>query len=169
MRTLAFLALLAAIPAGPAAAQYQPDAFEGRLLDLQNGARIREKLPPLVWSDTLAKAADSWARQLAREGRLHHSEWKDRAGTGENLWIGTRGMYGPDDMIGGFLSERRYFRAGTFPQVSTTGRWEDVGHYSQIIWPTTQAVGCALETGREYDVLVCRYWPAGNYFGDKVG
>ena len=144
MRKLAILAILAAIGTVPSAAQSQADPFEARLLELQNGARIREKLP-------------------------RHSSWKDRAGTGESLWIGTRGFFGPEDMIGGFLSEKRFFRPGTFPEVSSTGRWEDVGHYTQIIWPTTQAVGCALEQGKGNDVLVCRYWPAGNYFGNKVG
>ncbi len=46
-----------------------------------------------IWSEDLAEAADGWARRLAKEGRLKHSEWKDRAGTGENLWIGTAGYF----------------------------------------------------------------------------
>ncbi|MFD2429036.1 CAP domain-containing protein [Sphingobium scionense] len=44
-------------------------------------------------------------------------------------------------------------------------RWQDVAHYTQIIWRGTRSVGCALAEGRSFDYLVCRYYPAGNMFG----
>ena len=47
----------------------------------------------------------------------------------------------------------------------TTGNWEDVGHYTQMIWRGTRRVGCALGEGAQYDYLVCRYYPAGNVYG----
>jgi hypothetical protein len=68
-------------------------------------------------------------------------------------------------MVGGWASERKVYQPGVFPIVSRTGKWEDVGHYTQIIWPTTQRVGCALATNARSDYLVCRYWPAGNVNG----
>jgi hypothetical protein len=40
-------------------------------------------------------------------------------------------------------AEKRYFRPGIFPDVSTTGNWYDVSHYTTMIWPTTERVGCA--------------------------
>jgi hypothetical protein len=164
--SLAIALTLLAVPA--AAEPVQGDAAS-LFLSLHNAARDDAKLPHLVWSDDLAKAADPWARKLAKAGKLEHSDWKDRAGTGENLWIGTAGYYSPREMIGGFLSEKKAFRPGTFPDVSKTGQWQDVGHYTQIIWPSTTKVGCAMATAKGNDVLVCRYSPAGNYFGDKVG
>jgi len=94
------------------AAEETPNSFFGRILDLHNDARDAEKLPRLTWSPDLAKAAQGWARTLAREGKLRHSAWKDREGTGENLWIGTRGMFGPDRMIGAFVGEKRQFLPG---------------------------------------------------------
>ena len=139
------------------------------ILALHNAARAEKRLVPFIWREDLAEAADQWAKKLAKDGRLHHSEWKDRPGTGENLWIGTAGYFTAADMIGAFTGEKKDFRAGTFPEVSKTGKWQDVGHYTQIIWPATNAVGCALATGKGNDVLVCRYAPPGNYFGDKVG
>jgi hypothetical protein len=72
-------------------------------------------------------------------------------------------------MIDAFVEERRDFTPGTFPEVSRTGKWKDVGHYTQIIWPETQKVGCAIARGEHWDFLVCRYWPAGNIVGRKVG
>ncbi len=163
------LAILLALLAVPAAAEPVRGDQADLFLSLHNAARDDAKLPHLSWSEDLAKAADPWAKKLAREGKLKHSEWKDREGTGENLWIGTAGYFSPREMIGAFLGEKSDFRPGTFPDVSKTGQWQDVGHYTQIIWPSTTQVGCALATAKGNDVLVCRYAPAGNYFGSKVG
>jgi hypothetical protein len=80
--------------------------------------------------------------------------------------MGSAGYFSAEDMIGGFVSERDKFRAGTFPRVSRTGNWADVGHYTQLIWPTTREVGCAVAKGQGNDVLVCRYAPAGNVYGE---
>ena len=160
-------ALAIAVPA-VARAQHDFNRFAGQLLADQNAERARKGVAPLAWSDDLAQQAQSWADRLAHENRMYHSDRETRHGAGENLWMGPSGYYGPDDMIGGFLAERRYFRAGTFPQVSATGRWEDVGHYTQVIWPGTQQVGCAVAHSRSNDFLVCRYWPAGNVFGHPV-
>lgn len=73
--------------------------------------------------------------------------------------MGSAGYFSAEDMVGGFLPERAQFRAGTFPQVSRTGNWADVGHYTQIIWPRTTEVGCAVTKGAAMDFLVCRYKP----------
>jgi hypothetical protein len=153
-------------PQMPAVAQ--PNAFALRLLADHNGERDRKGAPPLAWSHQLAQEAQSWADRLARDDRMYHSDRETRRGAGENLWTGTAGYYDADDMIDGFLSERKAYKPGTFPQVSTTGRWEDVGHYTQVIWPGTQQVGCAVSHNRAHDFLVCRYWPAGNVFGHPI-
>ena len=74
----------------------------------------------------------------------------------------SRGAYSYESMIGGWTSEERYFRPGVFPSVSRSGNWEDVGHYTQMVWPTTTRVGCAIASNSQNDFLVCRYSPAGN-------
>jgi len=50
----------------------------------------------------------------------------------------------------------------------STGNWADVGHYTQMIWKNTTAVGCAVATGGGMDPLVCRYSPSGNFIGQPV-
>ena len=60
------------------------------------------------------------------------------------------------------------FRPARFSDVSTTGNWADVGHYTQMIWPGTQRIGCAIAKAARSDVLVCRYWPAGNVMDRPV-
>ena len=162
-RLPALLLLLAmALPAAAAA----QDPFAGRVLAMHNGERGNLGIAPLAWSARLAEEARQWAASLARRGAFEHSA--GGSGQGENLWMGTAGYYAPEDMIGGFLAERRHFRPGVFPAVSRTGNWSDVGHYSQIVWPGTRQVGCALVRGDGNEYLVCRYWPAGNVMGQQV-
>ena len=75
----------------------------------------------------------------------------------------------PAGMTSAWGNEKQYFVQGIFPDVSTTGSWEDVGHYTQIIWNNTVSVGCGGATGGDgYFRFVCRYSPAGNVIGQKV-
>ena len=139
-----------------------------RLLAMHNAERARWRLPALQWDPSLAASAASYGPALARLGRLVHSPRNLRPGQGENLWMGTRGAFSPEQMVGGWLSERNDFRPGVFPNVSRSGNWFNVGHYSQILWPTTTRVGCAIRSSRTWDFLICRYSPPGNVNGRRV-
>lgn len=153
----------------PPAVVALPNAFAQRLLADHNAERQRRGAPPLAWSYQLAQEAQSWAERLAHDDRMYHSDRETRHGAGENLWYGSAGYYSADEMVGAFVSERKAYKPGTFPQVSKTGNWQDVGHYTQVIWPSTQQVGCAVAHNKTHDFLVCRYWPAGNVYGHAIG
>ena len=165
IRRAVTVAMLLAISA-TAAAQPRPDA---RLLDAHNVERHAIGALPLVWNGQLAQAADGYAAQLARSGRFAHSPADLRNGEGENLWMGTRGGFTLEEMIADWASEKRIFRAGKFPNVSRTASWADVGHFTQIIWPTTTQVGCSVRSSLHWDYLVCRYSMPGNVMGQHVG
>jgi hypothetical protein len=137
-------------------------------LDAHNDARTDFGSEPLVWSRALEREAYAYARELAQQGILEHSPYESRNGQGENLWMGTKRYFSPQRMMADFIDERRFFRAGKFPNVSTTPNWEDVGHYTQIVWRETREVGCASAEGPQYEVLVCRYYPAGNVLGQYI-
>lgn len=143
--------------------------FEARLLTLHNTERASLGLAGLTWNATLAAHARSYAQDLARRGAFEHSPAASRPGEGENLWKGTAGAYTLEEMIGHFLGEKSDFKPGVFPEVTRSGPWEGVAHYTQIIWPTTREVGCALARNGNTDWLVCRYAPLGNVVGQKVG
>lgn len=131
-----------------------------------NQARAQYGVPPLIWDEGLAKDARAYATILARTNRFEHDlQQGRRPRQGENLWMGTRTAYSYPQMIGHLVDERRFYRPGRFPDVSRTGDWSHVGHYTQIIWPTSQRVGCATASSRSHDYLVCRYLPAGNISG----
>ena len=139
-----------------------------RIVMLHNQVRGAVGVQPVVWDWSLASAADLYAAELAQTGRWGHSPQATRRGQGENLWTGTRGAFSVDQMVGAWASEGRLFRAGRFPQVSRAGSWEQVGHYSQMIWPSSVRVGCAVRSSARSDYLVCRYSPAGNVVGVTV-
>jgi hypothetical protein len=137
------------------------------MLDAHNGERAALRLPLLDWDDALAADAARYAADMARSGQFRHSPRASRTiPSGENLWMGPRRLYGYEMMVGAFLDEKRLTRIeGRLPDLSSTGRWQDVGHYTQMIWRATRRVGCALGEGANADYLVCRYFPAGNAFG----
>lgn len=168
--TAAGAALASMLFPGALSAGDFPDAspdFASRLLASHNRERARLGMSPLRWSAQLSSQAQQWATTLTQRGTLEHSQARDD--TGENLWMGSANWYSPEQMVGDFISERQAFRPGRFPNVSNTGDWSDVGHYTQVIWPGTKTVGCAIARSRGQDVLVCRYWPAGNVHGTRVG
>ena len=143
------------------------DQAQARVLVEHNRERAAWGVPALRWDHGLAREAELYAAQLASSGQWRHSASLS-ADRGENLWMGTRGAYRPSDMVGSWLQQRARFVPGRFPQVSRTGRWSDVGHYSQIVWRGTTHVGCAIRSSASADYLVCRYGPAGNVVGRGV-
>lgn len=143
-------------------------SIEARLLDAHNRERASVGSPPLQWDPQLQRAAAEFARELAATGQFRHATPQALQGQGENLWQGTSGAFTPEQMVADWASGRRHFQPGIFPNVSRTGNWTDVGHYSQIIWPQTTRLGCALHPSRGQDLLVCRYFPAGNIVGARV-
>jgi hypothetical protein len=156
----------AAILAGQAIAQPPPlDPLSMRLLVAHNSERLRMGVVPLQWDAALAAAALSYGPALASLGRLQHSPKESRPGQRENLWMGTSGAYSPEQMVSTWLAEKRFFHPGVFPNVSSTGNWLDVAHYTTLVWPTTTRVGCAVYRSGAFDYLICRYSPPGNIDG----
>ena len=164
------LFVAALIPSTTAAAQpLMANQFPARILAAHNAVRASVGLPPLIWDNELGSGAATYAAQMAMTNVFQHSNRAARPGVGENLWMGTRGAYSVETMVGGWTSERRFFVSGIFPNVSKSGNWADVGHYTQMIWPTTQRVGCAIASNARTDYLVCRYAGKGNIDGKWVG
>ena len=140
--------------------------FDQRVLAAHNRERRDLGLVPLNWNPALARSARRWADYLATTGRFEHAPENHVAPQGENLWAGTKGYFSPEAMVNAWIREKKYFRPGTFPDNSVTGRVEDVGHYTQVVWRATTQVGCAEARSRSEDILVCRYVEAGNYRGE---
>ena len=158
MKILASLGLALALTAAAASAN-----FQARILAAHNDLRAGLGVAPLTWSPALADDAVRWGKTLAAEQRWEHDP--DNSAEGENLWMGTAGAFTLEEMVGGWAGEGRLYRPGLFPNVSRSGSWHDIGHYTQMVWRGTTEVGCALVRGGGSDYLVCRYSPPGNVVG----
>jgi uncharacterized protein YkwD len=140
---------------------------EARLLAAHNRERTSMGLPALQWNRALEASATHWADRLASTSSFEHAPENLDSPQGENLWAGSSGYYPPEAMVNAWIREKRHFKEGMFPNNSTTGRVEDVGHYTQVVWRDSRNVGCAIARGKIEDILVCRYSKAGNYLGQR--
>ena len=169
MRSLVILAL-ALLAGAPAQAQQLPGAtgdLAERLLAAHNRERAAVGHAPLRWDPQLAAAAASYAPVLASMRRLVHSPRETRPGQRENLAMASHATLSPEQLVNLWSREKLLLQPGLFPAVSRTGNWEDVAHYTQMVWPTTTRVGCAIFAA-DMDYLVCRYSPPGNIDGKAV-
>lgn len=137
-----------------------------QLLMAQNRYRSEIGIAPLAWSDDLSAGAQIWAEHLAHG--VHHLQHSGAAETGENLAMWTAGRATLSQLVDLWGAEKSHFIEASFPDVSSTGDWRMVGHYTQMIWRDTKEVGCGAATGGGYDFLVCRYAPQGNFIGERV-
>ena len=136
------------------------------VLTTHNQARKAFGVAPVSWNEQLAVEALGHAQYMARTGIYGHDKTPGRRQKmGENLWRGQRGIFSYEAMVGVMIEEARNFRPGAYPNNSRTGRWSDVSHYTQVVWPTTTEVGCALASSATTDYFVCRYAPTGNKDG----
>ncbi|MFL6748523.1 MAG: CAP domain-containing protein [Sphingomicrobium sp.] len=153
-------------PNWPAAADRGEQLLRNTVLTMHNQARREFGVAPVEWSEELATGALAHAQYMAATGVYGHDQTPGRRRkSGENLWRGQRGIFAYDVMVRVMVDEARYFRPGAFPDNSVNGDWHAVAHYTQIIWPTTTEVGCALASNATTDYFVCRYAPTGNKDG----
>jgi len=138
-----------------------------RLLAAHNEERALVGHAPLAWDADLAASAASYGPALASLHRLVHSPRETRPGQRENLAMAWHGTLSPEQFVDLWSREKRMLQPGLFPAVSRTGQWEDVAHYTQMVWPTTTRVGCAIYAA-DWDYLICRYSPPGNIDGKPV-
>jgi hypothetical protein len=153
-------------PNWPAPADRGDALLRNTVLGAHNRARADFGVPAVAWNEELAAGALAHAQYMAATGVYGHDQTPGRRKkSGENLWRGQRGLFSYDVMIGVMVEEARHFRPGAFPDNSVNGDWHAVAHYTQIVWPTTTEVGCALASSPTTDYFVCRYAPTGNKDG----
>jgi len=161
--------VLLALLAGTGSAQWQrfgarppanaPASLSRDMLALHNAARAGLRIPPLVWSKQLAARSQTWADTLLSRRRFEHSP---NSPYGENLFEIIGATASPAQVVQSWTDESRHYdyRANT----CTTG---ECGHYTQIVWRDTKAVGCAVARDRGREVWVCTYDPPGNWVGAR--
>jgi hypothetical protein len=109
-----------------------------------------------VWSNRLAKIAQYWASHLVATHAFRH---RPDNKFGENLYMIRGGSASPSEVIGAWADEAREYdiRSNTCTGVC--------GHFTQVVWAKTRAVGCAVAADQYQEVWVCNYDPPGNWVG----
>jgi len=126
------------------------------MLRAHNAVRTRVGVPPLVWSDQLAGVAQEWANHLLATNSFSH---RPNSRYGENLYMISGGAASPSQVVGSWADEAQQY------DVRTNTCSGVCGHYTQIVWAKTRAVGCAVAIDPYREVWVCNYDPPGNYVG----
>ena len=137
-------------------------------LDFHNKARKDVGISPLQWSSDLAKYAQAWADNLAKNNcgfkhRPDSGEWKQVHG--ENIFKGSGAIYTALGASEGWYSEIKDYKHGPISDIN----WPIAGHYTQMVWKNTTQVGIASSTcSNGAIIIVANYDPAGNYLGQKA-
>jgi uncharacterized protein YkwD len=121
--------------------------------------RAEVKSEPLMWSVNIQKKAEDYALQLAKLGRLKHSN----SSLGENLYWFSGQTFSPSDATDSWGAEKSLYKPGT--KISNTN-YHDFGHYTQMIWHKTTELGCGVAQSQHGTFVVCQYNPPGNFIGE---
>ena len=137
------------------------DEMRDRILAAHNTWRQKVDVPPLVWSEDLASFAGEWAGELKDRGcDLQHRAENDY---GENLaWAGGAQL-SPEKVVDLWGEERADYNY----RRNSCARGKVCGHYTQVVWNTSETVGCAVARCSDSEVWVCNYDPPGNIVGEK--
>ena len=136
-------------------------------------------IAPLTWSDTLADHAQKWADYLFNTHQEKHDD-SILGIEGENIAYGVSSY---TDAVDLWADEKKCFQNGVFDDIynhnssqcdayqynpnegcTKEKNWKCAGHYSQIVWRNHKEVGC----GKAGTIVVCRYSPPGNVYGEKT-
>ena len=141
---------------GPAAPE--PSSLSRDMLAAHNAVRARVGVPPLTWSDRLAAHSQKWADTLLARKQFIH---RPNSTYGENLFEITGARASPSQVVNAWAAESRDYN---YASNRCSGL---CGHYTQIVWRDTKAVGCAVARGKGREVWVCNYDPPGNWAGKR--
>ncbi len=163
-RLLAVLALVH-LGLGAAEARHERSTADDGLLLLareavaaHNLVRSKIGIPPLVWSDQIAGWAQDWANTLLSSGELAHRG--DRQ-YGENLYEASGFRPTAYQVVNAWAAEARNYQYGSNSCSAICG------HYTQVIWRDTKAVGCGVARDAKREIWVCNYAPFGNIVGER--
>ena len=142
----------------------EPDDLAG-ITAAHNQVRADHGVAPLAWDAQLAAIAAGWA-QGCRDvdeplGLIDHNpDRSDDFGSyvGENVFGSSAAVDGPAAVTTWAAEEASYeYDANTCDGIC--------GHYTQVVWAATTAIGCAAHACPGLDfgyTIVCDYAPGGN-------
>lgn len=138
------------------------------VLDHHNKVRKEVGVNQLVWDTSLSAYAQRWANYLAESENcklIHRSDnYREGKLYGENLYWGSSAVYySPLSASESWYSEKKLYE---YKRIDDSN-WSKVGHYTQMVWRNTVAVGVGVATCASGGIIVvANYFPPGNYLGE---
>ncbi|KAJ9184228.1 hypothetical protein P3X46_003975 [Hevea brasiliensis] len=123
-----------------------------------NKVRLILGMKPLTWNKTLEDYARRWAEQRIEDCELIHSP---HSPYGENIFWSLK-QWTPAEIVKVWADEYVYYDEKTNECING----QICGHYTQLIWKSTQQFGCAhveCKNNKGY-FDICSYDPPGNYY-----
>lgn len=137
------------------------------ILSSHNLVRSEYHLPKLIWDTKIEKQAQEWASTMMKNNTLAHSPSTFRRWMWENIYsIVSSGQRIISD--GSDATMLWYSEQPGYDSITNSCRIGSVcGHFTQMIWKTTQRIGCGQSTKKKGNTTtiywVCQYDPPGNY------
>ncbi|XP_023696397.1 Golgi-associated plant pathogenesis-related protein 1 [Paramormyrops kingsleyae] len=132
--------------------------FKQEFLDAHNAYREKHGAPDLTMSAKLCSSAQKWADHLLTTKNLQHSN----TNYGENLyysWSSAQKELSGNEAVDTWYNEIKDYN------FSNPGFSSATGHFTQVVWNTSEEVGVGLATDGNYFFVVGQYNPAGNMAG----
>jgi uncharacterized protein YkwD len=153
---------------------YGSGDLKSMVLAVHNRERAAVGVPPLVWNETLAAGAKTWAEHLATlkvidQSNAHSSGYVPEYKYGESIATGGHDTTVPvSQNMQSWVAEKNNYHGGPITATNAGG----ISHYTMMVWRTTTSVGCGTASSGPNDILVCRYSPGpthggGNVFGEN--
>jgi hypothetical protein len=140
------------------------------ILTEHNNYRALHGVAPLTWDPVLAAACQQYANANCnvKNTKCQHGHDSSLINTGENLfWAGESGGIVDATSYATTAVKAWYDEIKDYDYIKP-GFSSQTGHFTQVVWDNTTRVGgaYALSPDKQYITIVCRYTPAGNFYGE---
>ncbi|GAA0167317.1 defense/immunity protein [Lithospermum erythrorhizon] len=133
-------------------------------LDAHNKARTEVKVPPMKWSNDLAKAASMQVRYQRDYKNCSFANLESSQYGGNQLWASGYKVT-PQIVVESWVAEKKFYKYADNSCAPNHG----CGVYTQIVWKDSTELGCAqgICTKNQSSLTICYYNPPGNFVGEK--
>lgn len=133
------------------------DPVSAEFLTAHNRVRATVGVTPLKYQERLAESAQAWTDSLVEQGcAFRHTP---EPVFGENLWWSSY-FPRPNEVVDAWAAEVEHYNY----RANRCDAGEMCGHYTQVVWANTTAMGCGASVCEDDSVIwACHYDPPGNW------
>ena len=141
---------------------YKYTDFQKMCLERHNKYRRDHHVCEMKLSNELCEIAQKYAEYLVNNNKFDHSHAKFKnKDMGENLYTCSGKIPNGNTAVDSWYQEIEDYSFKTGK--STNGKM--VGHLTQLLWKTSKYLGVGVANKNDTYMVVCNYFPSGNYIG----